>query len=210
MPKIDSRTQTVANSMTMTEGDSIASRASIFRVTDAAVATRIEPLLREYGEWAATQIERSAGIRFTHSELEQHHDAFRREFPLLLGARGRLLCAQVDQRLVGVGALKPMGDATAEIKRMYVRPFVQGMGVERMILDRLVLDARSEGYKTIQLETLRFMVTAQAMYRSAGFHETHEFVGSRAGATPLAPLALLMVLDLATEAETPAGPSGED
>jgi GNAT superfamily N-acetyltransferase len=196
MPEIDPRTQAVTNSMTMPEVDSSVSRASIYRVTEPAVATRIEPLLREYGEWAAAQIESSAGISFTHSELEQYHDAFRRELPLLLGARGRLLCAQVDQELVGVGALKPMGDATAEIKRMYIRPSMQGIGIGRMILNRLVLEARSEGYKTIQLETLRFMVTAQAMYRSAGFHETYEFAGSQTGATPLAPLALFMVLDL--------------
>ena len=180
----------------MIEVDSSVQRALIFRVTEPAVATRVEPLLREYGEWAAAQIERSAGIRFTHAELDQYHDAFRRELPLLLRARGRLLCAQVNQELVGVGALKPIGDATAEIKRMYVRPSAQRTGIGRTILNRLVREAVSEGYKSIQLETLRFMVTAQTMYRSAGFHETHKFVGSQTGGTPLASLALFMVLDL--------------
>ncbi|TDD72642.1 N-acetyltransferase [Jiangella aurantiaca] len=43
---------------------------------------------------------------------------------------------------VGVGALKPADDATAEVRRMYVRPAARGLGVGRAILAQLVADTR--------------------------------------------------------------------
>jgi GNAT superfamily N-acetyltransferase len=98
---------------------------------------------------------------------------------------------------VGVGTLKPVDDTTAEIKRMFVRPAAQGLGIGRAILARLVHDARAEGYATVRLETLRFMTTAQAMYRAFDFVEVVRFNGSEAANTVLDPLTIAMELDLA-------------
>ncbi len=139
---------------------------------------------------------RTLGITFTDADLARHHDAFRGELPRLLGPRGRLLVARLDDDPVGVGTLKPVDDATAEIKRMYVRPAAQGLGVGRAILARLVQDARAEGYPTVRLETLRFMTIAQAMYGAFDFVEVASFDGSEAAAAALDPVTIYMELDL--------------
>jgi GNAT superfamily N-acetyltransferase len=97
----------------------------------------------------------------------------------------------------GVGTLKPVDETTAEVKRMYVRPAAQGLGVGRAILARLLQEARAERYATVRLETLRFMTIAQAMYRSFGFVEVAAFDGSEAANTVLEPLTIFMALDLA-------------
>jgi ribosomal protein S18 acetylase RimI-like enzyme len=95
-----------------------------------------------------------------------------------------------------VGALKPVDDTTAEIKRMYVRPPAQGLGVGRAILTHLVRDARAEGYAIVRLETLQLMTSAQALYRAFGFVEVPTFAGSEVANTVLEPLTLFMELDL--------------
>jgi GNAT superfamily N-acetyltransferase len=107
-----------------------------------------------------------------------------------------LLVARVGDEPVGVGALKPVDETTAEIKRMYVRPAAHGQGVGRAILTHLVHDASAERYTTVRLETLRFMTTAQAMYRDFGFVETPGFDGAEVANTVLDPLTIFMELDL--------------
>jgi ribosomal protein S18 acetylase RimI-like enzyme len=142
-----------------------------------------ESLFREYGDWVAERLGHHFGITFTDEDLARHHAAFRAELPRLLGPRGRLLMARLDDgEPVGVGALLPIDDTTAEIKRMYVRPVARGLGVGRELLARLVEDARAERYTTVRLETLEFMTTAQALYRAFGFVEAETFAAEAASA----------------------------
>jgi GNAT superfamily N-acetyltransferase len=170
---------------------------TVATATPAEVSAVVDPLFGEYGEWVADHLEQDAGITYTGADLARHHDAFRDELPRLLGCRGRLLVARLDDHPVGVGALKPIDDTTAEIKRMFVRPAARGLGVGRAILRRLVQDASAEGYATLRLETLRFMTTARAMYRAFGFVEVGHFEGSEAANTVLEPFTIAMELDLA-------------
>jgi GNAT superfamily N-acetyltransferase len=172
------------------------------------VSAVIDPLFHEYGEWVARRLEQDIGIAFTDADLARHHNAFKGELPRLLGPRGRLLVARLDSDPVGVGALKPVDDTTAEIKRMYVRPAARGLGVGRAILLRLVQDARAERYATVRLETLRFMTTAQAMYRAFGFVEVPRFDGSEAATAALDPFAIFMELDLDVEPLVASGLPG--
>jgi ribosomal protein S18 acetylase RimI-like enzyme len=100
--------------------------------------------------------------------------------------------ARLGDDPVGVGTLKPVGDTTAEIKRMYVRPAAQGRGVGRALLARLLQDGRAEGYTTVRLETLRFMTRAQALYRAFEFVDVARFDGSEVANTVLEPLTIFM------------------
>jgi GNAT superfamily N-acetyltransferase len=173
----------------------IGQRLTVSTATATDASAVVEPLFREYGEWVAERLTDDLGITFTEADLNRHHDAFRDELPSLLGSRGRLLVARLDHDPVGVGALRPVDATTAEIKRMYVRPAGQGLGAGRAILTRLVTDARALGYETVRLETVRFMTTAQALYRAFGFVEVERFDGSEAVAAALGPFAIFMQLD---------------
>lgn len=168
-------------------------------VTDAAegeVAAVVEPLFQEYGEWVAKRLGEDLGITFTEADQARHHEAFRSELSRLLATRGRLLVARLGDDPVGVGTLKPVDFTTAEIKRMYVRPAAQGLGVGRALLTRLLQGARAEGYTTVRLESLQFMTTAQAMYRATGFVATGPFEGSEVAGTALEPYVGFMELRL--------------
>lgn len=168
----------------------------IDQLTGPDVASLVEPLFREYGNWVAARLQTDLGLRFGEADLERHHKEFRAELTRLVGPGGRLLLAWAGEEAVGVGALKPVDGATAEIKRMYVRPQARGRGVGRALLQRLVDDARSEGYRTARLESLRFMTEAHAMYRSFGFVDTAIFDGSEAAMSGLEGLTYFMELSL--------------
>ena len=83
--------------------------------------------------------------------------------------RGRLLLARVDGEPAGCGALRPLGEGAAELKRMWVRPAFRGRGLGRAVAEALLRAAGEEGYALVRLDTLPVMTEAQALYRSLGF-----------------------------------------
>jgi GNAT superfamily N-acetyltransferase len=93
-----------------------------------------------------------------------------------LATRGEFLVAVNSDRLVGMGGLRQVDAAIAEIKRMRVRPDFQRRGIGTAILQRLVDRARELGYRSLILDTTALQVPAQKLYLKNGFVE----VGSRA------------------------------
>jgi ribosomal protein S18 acetylase RimI-like enzyme len=92
---------------------------------------------------------------------------------------GRLLLAFQDNRPAGVIALRPLtGEGAAdkfrccEMKRLFVRPAFRGLGMGRVLAERLIQEARNCGYACMRLDTVRgSMDRAIEMYRELGFRE---------------------------------------
>ena len=69
------------------------------------------------------------------------------------------------------GGLRRLGDGVAEIKRMYVRPEARSRGVAAALLRTLEEAAAALGYACTRLDTGPKQVTAQRLYRGAGYVE---------------------------------------
>ena len=85
------------------------------------------------------------------------------------------LVARAGDDVAGCGALRPLGDGTAEVKRMFVRAKYRGQGIARSVLDALEREARNAGYDTLLLETGTRQPEALAVYRRAGYVEREPF-----------------------------------
>ncbi|HEX7156623.1 MAG TPA: GNAT family N-acetyltransferase [Burkholderiaceae bacterium] len=100
---------------------------------------------------------------------------FDRELASLPGAyappAGRLYLCRVGAREAGCGALRGVDAATAEMKRLYVRPPFRGRGIGRLLAQTLIADAAQAGYRRIVLDTLPSMSEAHALYEALGFRE---------------------------------------
>ena len=83
--------------------------------------------------------------------------------------RASFVLAAFDGAVVGCGALRPLDERTAEIKRMFVRRAARRQGVARAILAHLLVDARASGFHTVRLETGNRQPEAIALYEAAGF-----------------------------------------
>ena len=88
---------------------------------------------------------------------------------------GLLLLALVDGALAGCGGFRALLHSdhlnACEMKRLYVRPAFRGFGIGRLLVERLMGEARLAGYNTMLLDTLSDMETARALYQDAGFVE---------------------------------------
>jgi GNAT superfamily N-acetyltransferase len=86
------------------------------------------------------------------------------------GVRGERACFLVardaDGGLAGCGALRPLGDTVAELKRMYARP---GSGAGRSLLEALERQALAFGYTAVWLETRKVNSRAVAFYEKHGY-----------------------------------------
>jgi GNAT superfamily N-acetyltransferase len=90
------------------------------------------------------------------------------------GAAGRFAVARDAQgRALGCGALRPMGDSVAEIKRMYARPGSKGIG--SAVLAWLEAEARLIGYRALRLETRLVNTRAVQFYLAHGYRRIENF-----------------------------------
>ena len=89
---------------------------------------------------------------------------------------GRLLIAFLNEggngaQVAGCAALRRLDRDACEMKRLYVRPAFRGTGAGRILVESLISEARSIGYKRMLLDTLPSMREAHKLYRKLGFVE---------------------------------------
>lgn len=88
---------------------------------------------------------------------------------------GCVLLAVDGERPIGCVALRDIGDATCEMKRLYVLPEYRRKDVGRTLVAELLRRAESAGYRRMVLDTLPSMERAIALYRSLGFADTARY-----------------------------------
>lgn len=85
---------------------------------------------------------------------------------------GRLFLLTRANQTAGCVALHKIDDEICEMKRLYVRPQFRGLGLGKMLAEKIIAEAREIGYKRLRLDTVESNMTiAVAMYRSMGFRE---------------------------------------
>ncbi len=71
--------------------------------------------------------------------------------------------------VAGSVALRALGGAAYELKRMYLRPACRGHGVGKRLLATALDWARANRARAVRLDTTERMVAARGLYESVGF-----------------------------------------
>lgn len=85
---------------------------------------------------------------------------------------GRLFLAAVEGRPAGCIALRRLENGICEMKRLFLREDFRGLKLGNLLIEKLIDEARLEGYKIMRLDTLPDkMAKAVSLYESHGFRE---------------------------------------
>lgn len=85
---------------------------------------------------------------------------------------GRLYLARVGDDVAGCIALRELEPGVCEMKRLFVREEFRGKQLGRLLIDRLISDARDIGYERMRLDTFPpKMGNAVQIYESYGFYQ---------------------------------------
>jgi len=92
-----------------------------------------------------------------------------------LPPRGIYYLIDLEDAIIGMGALRQVREGIGEIKRMYIRPAYRGKGYGKALLHQLLHKAKEFGYCSVYLDSGPFMTAAYHLYRSFGFVERGEY-----------------------------------
>ena len=96
------------------------------------------------------------------------------------GTSGVLLVVEGPTReIVGTAAVRSLGPGVGEVKRMWLRPGCQGLGLGRRLMSRCLYEARALGFRRLRLDSEHRMDAALHLYRSCGFAEIPDYNGNR-------------------------------
>jgi putative acetyltransferase len=82
---------------------------------------------------------------------------------------GRILLADRDGVIEGCIALRKVSADVCEMKRLYVRPDARGRKVGHKLVDRLIVEARSIGYRDMRLDVQEKSTSARSLYKAFNF-----------------------------------------
>lgn len=89
--------------------------------------------------------------------------------------KGRIVVAYVDGIAAGCVALRPFDNHTCEMKRLYVKESFRNMKLGKALAQHIIAEAKTIGYESMVLDTLRIMESALGLYKSLGFVEIQAY-----------------------------------
>jgi len=125
-------------------------------------------LIEEYLRWVAEVARTNYGLSFDVEAMARSDIEDREKF---YPPNGRIYLVRHGSVYVGVGCLRRLAPGLGEVQRMYIRPHVRGVGAARLLVQRLLEDAKELGYTRVRLESLKALTAAHRLYRSVGFRE---------------------------------------
>jgi len=134
----------------------------------------------EYVSWVFREIDRHFGVQFETIIGMSARDYVPTVIAKVCGKpppEGVFYLVFVHGQLAGMGGLRGLSQARAEIKRIYIRPPFRGMGLGELVLNRLMSDASHFGYKSVCLDSAPFMKSAQRVYEKNGFVDRQPYDG---------------------------------
>jgi len=82
---------------------------------------------------------------------------------------GCVLLADLGGVIQGCVAFRKVSSEICEMKRLYVRPCARGQHLGRALVDRLIAEARTAGYREMRLDVMEKSASARRLYEAVGF-----------------------------------------
>ena len=154
----------------------------LVKVTGGEDLSHVRELFLAYAEWIGIDL----SFQNFNNELENLPGDY-------APPGGCLLLALYDDQPAGCVAVRKIDAEICEMKRLYVTPEFNGLGIGKRLATEIIAEAKRLGYAKMRLDTMPKMAPAQKLYRSLGFKEIEPYRYNPVEGT------IFMELDLTTE-----------
>ena len=131
-------------------------------------------LMKEYVGWLMENDDMMAEVLKNQHLEEELADIAGKYAP----PEGRFYVALKGAVPVGCAALCKLEDGICEAKRLYVTPAARGLKAGRLLMEKIVEEARAIGYRKMRLDSFPFMEAAVSMYEGFGFRPIENYNGN--------------------------------
>jgi len=107
-----------------------------------------------------------SGADLSFQNFQKELETFKETYGL---PHGSMVVVEVAGKMVGVVGLRYLSDGIAEMKRMFVLPAFQGLGLGQAMLLAVIDQAKALGYQSIRLDTIPELDKAINLYRKFHF-----------------------------------------
>jgi GNAT superfamily N-acetyltransferase len=135
-------------------------------------------LTEEYLSWIAGEVRDRYGVDAegaAEMTVREFAELMLKDLSSYVPPNGGFYVLTAASALAGMGACTKLHESVGTIRRMYIRPEHRGKGYGKMLMDQLLGVAKELGCTAVVLETGRFMLAAQHIYRSSGFVEREPY-----------------------------------
>ena len=91
---------------------------------------------------------------------------------------GRLYLAYCNGEVAGCIGLKNIDKKNCEMKRLYVKPQFRGKNIGKLLVQKIITEAKEIGYSHMLLDTLPFLEKAIYLYKQFGFYTIDSYNNS--------------------------------
>jgi ribosomal protein S18 acetylase RimI-like enzyme len=135
-------------------------------------------MMVEYGKWLDNEVYAHYGVRLFQDE----------DIPIVLGRmtpiwaslkppEGIICIIEADGEVVGVGRLNTLEEGVGGVHNVWTCPKDRGKGYATRLMEHIEGQARAFGFTSIRLDTQRFNLPAQSLYRKIGYKEIERYTG---------------------------------
>jgi len=143
-------------------------------IDDSISITSIKKLVWEYFEWGNVCLQENYGYQLDINEMMK---TFISELPMYCLPETRLYVVNYENDIIGLGGYKKKDETEVELKRVYLQTEYRGNGFGRLIVSKLIEDAKNYGFEKMILESADFMQEAFNLYKSLGFVKIPNYQG---------------------------------
>jgi len=132
--------------------------------SDKEYKTVIE-LFKEY----AFQINVDLSFQNFDIELKEIQKQYSRPYGIIF------IVYDIDKKPIGCFGIRKLADTICELKRMYLKKEIRGMGIGNKLLTKAIEIGKELKYKRMRLDTLPTMESAIGLYKKIGFYEIDSY-----------------------------------
>ena len=152
------------------------SKTELVQYTEEKHWKRYKEMGKDYASWLNEQVIKHYGVPlFQDIDIENFIEKQAKVWTSTKPPEGLVLILEVDGEVGGMGRIDRFNEDIAEAHNIWTSPMYRGKGYATRLMLELEKKAIEFGYSYIRLDTARFNIPAQNLYKKLGYKEIERY-----------------------------------